>query len=262
MGNICGKAEANPSPPGRVLGSTPAPKTTSSVPNKVGGPPRTLGGGSGNNGNGEPGRGGPSSGGDPGDARRRAAEAAEARAKAANKGGKLSAQLNAQKKRNTQYLAHGDAGSTALHDPKSALQQYLSSEDPLASQHELARAYRDNRQVKQATVLLRHVVDVETRILPKDDPERLASQHELALTYQANVQVKRGNPASPLRRRGGMEMAIRAEHNPDRLASQHELASAYEANCQISEGITLLEHGVEVQGRIFAEDHPVSTRLE
>ncbi|PWI64822.1 hypothetical protein PCL_08536 [Purpureocillium lilacinum] len=93
MGNICGKAEPNPSPPGRVLGSAPAPRTTSSVPKKVGGPPRTLGGGSGGH---EP-AGGDSSV-DPGDARRRAAEAAEARAKAANKGGKLKAQLNAQKK--------------------------------------------------------------------------------------------------------------------------------------------------------------------
>jgi len=74
MGNICGKAEPNPSPPGRVLGSAPAPRTTSSVPKKVGGPPRTLGGGSGGH---EP-AGGDSSV-DPGDARRRAAEAAEVR---------------------------------------------------------------------------------------------------------------------------------------------------------------------------------------
>ncbi|UNI21081.1 hypothetical protein JDV02_007100 [Purpureocillium takamizusanense] len=98
MGNICGKAESNPSPPGRILGSAPAPRTTSSVPKKVGGPPRTLGGG-GAGGNVVPGAAGGDSSGDPGDARRRAAEAAEARAKAANKGGKLKAQLTSQQKK-------------------------------------------------------------------------------------------------------------------------------------------------------------------
>ncbi|VUC36019.1 unnamed protein product [Clonostachys rosea] len=96
MGNICGKTESdNFSSPGRTVGSVPPdpsiPKTAP-VPRKVGGPPRTLGGGS----DGQP---PPAFGPADTEARRKAAEAAEARAKAANKsGGKLQSQLNAQKK--------------------------------------------------------------------------------------------------------------------------------------------------------------------
>ncbi|KAL5087267.1 hypothetical protein Trisim1_008005 [Trichoderma cf. simile WF8] len=92
MGNICGKTEPEPdAQAGRRLGSAPPPgPKTARVPQKVGGPPRTLGGAAGDE----------SGGGDPADARRRAAEAAEARAKASSKGGKLQSQLNAQKKKN------------------------------------------------------------------------------------------------------------------------------------------------------------------
>ncbi|KAI1189377.1 hypothetical protein F5B17DRAFT_391762 [Nemania serpens] len=92
MGNICGKSDSEAfSQPGRVLGSAPPQPQRASVPAHVGGPPRTLGGSS------------PSpqaSGGDADDARRRAAEAAEARAQAASakSSGKLGAQLAAQKK--------------------------------------------------------------------------------------------------------------------------------------------------------------------
>lgn len=70
MGNICGKTEPEPdAQAGRRLGSAPPPgPKTSRVPQKVGGPPRTLGG-----------AGDESGGGDPTDARRRAAEAAEVR---------------------------------------------------------------------------------------------------------------------------------------------------------------------------------------
>lgn len=121
MGNICGKTESEPSQPGRLLGSAPPPgPKTSRVPQKVGGPPRTLG------------SAGDANSGDASDARRKAAEAAEvrkeadptkplslpfastfltvtdffffdprqARAKASSKGGKLQSQLNAQKKQN------------------------------------------------------------------------------------------------------------------------------------------------------------------
>ncbi|KAI1466847.1 uncharacterized protein F4812DRAFT_460405 [Daldinia caldariorum] len=91
MGNICGKSESdNFSQPGRVLGSAPPQPERSSVPASVSGPPRTLGGNSQkpvDNSNAE-------------EARRRAAEAAEARANAAasKSTGKLGTQLAAQKK--------------------------------------------------------------------------------------------------------------------------------------------------------------------
>ncbi|KAI9903078.1 hypothetical protein N3K66_002430 [Trichothecium roseum] len=92
MGNLCGKADKdNFSSPGRVVGSAPAQSSRPSapVPRKVGGPGRTLGGG-------------PSSSSSAAeDARQKAALAAEARAKASSKpGGKLQAQLAAQKKQN------------------------------------------------------------------------------------------------------------------------------------------------------------------
>ncbi|TEA16469.1 hypothetical protein C8034_v001290 [Colletotrichum sidae] len=92
MGSVCGKEKGddNFSSPGRPLGTAPPPQPkTAPIPARVGGPPRTLGGSS----------SGERSTADTDDARRRAAEAAEARAKAANKTtGKLSSQLNAQKK--------------------------------------------------------------------------------------------------------------------------------------------------------------------
>ncbi|KAI1458993.1 hypothetical protein F4805DRAFT_98003 [Annulohypoxylon moriforme] len=94
MGNICGKSDSdNFSQPGRVLGSAPPQPERASVPAKIGGPPRTLGGeGSSPK--------SPDTSSDAVEARRRAAEAAEARAQAATSKntGKLSSQLAAQKK--------------------------------------------------------------------------------------------------------------------------------------------------------------------
>ncbi|KAI1105226.1 hypothetical protein F4804DRAFT_143930 [Jackrogersella minutella] len=95
MGNICGKADSeNFSQPGRVLGAAPPQPERASVPAKVGGPPRTLGGGGGGS------LPGPQESSAAVEARRRAAEAAEARAQAATSKstGKLGTQLAAQKK--------------------------------------------------------------------------------------------------------------------------------------------------------------------
>ncbi|KAI0008041.1 hypothetical protein F4779DRAFT_468953 [Xylariaceae sp. FL0662B] len=94
MGNICGKAESdNFSQPGRVLGSAPPQPERASVPAKVGGPPRTLGG---STPSAPPTAPSPSQD----EARRRAAEAAEARAQAAasKSTGKLGTQLAAQQR--------------------------------------------------------------------------------------------------------------------------------------------------------------------
>ncbi|KAF5022113.1 hypothetical protein F66182_5859 [Fusarium sp. NRRL 66182] len=90
MGNCCGKTEPEAfSQPGRILGSAQQPASgTAPIPKTVGGPPRTLGGGPSAEASGEPDQ-----------ARRKAAEAAKARAKAyAKPGGKLQTQLAAQKK--------------------------------------------------------------------------------------------------------------------------------------------------------------------
>ncbi|KAI1208826.1 uncharacterized protein F4807DRAFT_135235 [Annulohypoxylon truncatum] len=94
MGNICGKSDSdNFSQPGRVLGSAPPQPERASVPAKVSGPPRTLGGAGSTP---KP----PDTSSDAVEARRRAAEAAEARAQAASSksAGKLGSQLAAQKK--------------------------------------------------------------------------------------------------------------------------------------------------------------------
>ncbi|KAL6869250.1 hypothetical protein ACO1O0_000574 [Amphichorda felina] len=102
MGNICGKVEADPfSSPGRTVGSAPPTGPQSApVPKRatVGGPGRTLGG-SGTGGQGA--KGAAAAGGGvalPDEARRRAAEAAEARAASSKPAGKLQSQLTAQKK--------------------------------------------------------------------------------------------------------------------------------------------------------------------
>ncbi|KAI2467702.1 hypothetical protein F4781DRAFT_299263 [Annulohypoxylon bovei var. microspora] len=94
MGNICGKSDSdNFSQPGRMLGSAPPQPERSSVPAKIVGPPRTLGGAGGSPNS-------PDTSSDAIEARRRAAEAAEARAQAttSKNTGKLASQLAAQKK--------------------------------------------------------------------------------------------------------------------------------------------------------------------
>ncbi|KAK1600620.1 uncharacterized protein LY79DRAFT_574885 [Colletotrichum navitas] len=115
MGSVCGKEDKgdNFTSPGRPLGTAPPPQPkTAPIPSRVGGPPRTLGGGSGD-GSGGGGASGQQSA-DAAEARRKAAEAAETRAKAASKStGKLSSQLNAQKKQ-TQTDLLKDASAQQL----------------------------------------------------------------------------------------------------------------------------------------------------
>ncbi|ETN36440.1 uncharacterized protein HMPREF1541_08718 [Cyphellophora europaea CBS 101466] len=100
MGNLCSKSSNEPdhfAAPGRPLGSASATGPSSApVPQKIAknSPGRTLGGDSSS----------------PDDARSAAAQAAEARAAAANKpGGKLSSQLSAQRKQTQNQLLN--AGS-------------------------------------------------------------------------------------------------------------------------------------------------------
>jgi len=113
MGNLCGK-ESSPDPfsqPGRTLSSAPVPNTTSSVPRKVGGPPRTLGGATSTQTDSQK-----------EDARRKAAEAAEARANVANKPkGKLGNQLLEQRKQTrTDTLEAASSDERRLRDADAA----------------------------------------------------------------------------------------------------------------------------------------------
>ena len=54
----------------------------------------------------------------------------------------------------------------------------------LASQHELARAYQANGQVKEAVKLLDHVVIVKRKVMAEDHPSRLVSERVLAAFYE------------------------------------------------------------------------------
>ncbi|KAH9209059.1 hypothetical protein DL95DRAFT_310730, partial [Leptodontidium sp. 2 PMI_412] len=51
----------------------------------------------------------------------------------------------------------------------------------LDSQHNLARAYLDNKQVVEAIQLLEQVVKIDATTLAETHPSRLDSQRELAL---------------------------------------------------------------------------------
>jgi tetratricopeptide (TPR) repeat protein len=124
----------------------------------------------------------------------------------------------------------------------------------LASQHQLAGAYKSDGQIKRAVELLEHVVTVQERTLDKEHPDQLASQHELALACKSNGQVKQAVDI--------LEYVVLVrektldEEHPHRLASQHVLAGAYESNGQIKQAVELLEHVVTVQERTLDEEHP------
>lgn len=124
----------------------------------------------------------------------------------------------------------------------------------LASQYDLARAYRANGQVEEAIKLLENVVKIRKEKLATVHPSRLASQHELIMAYQIDKQAEGSSKL--------LEWLIKIEETklagdyPSQLASQHELAGAYLANGQVEEAIKLLEYIVEIREVRLAKDHP------
>ena len=126
--------------------------------------------------------------------------------------------------------------------------------DRLASQHELAMAYRKDGQIKKAIELIEHVVAVKARTLAEEHPSRLASQHELAMAYREDGQIKKA--IELIEHVVAVKARTLAEEHPDRLASQHELAMAYRKDGQIKKAIELIEHVVAVEARTLAEEHP------
>ncbi|PCD44537.1 hypothetical protein AU210_003613 [Fusarium oxysporum f. sp. radicis-cucumerinum] len=129
-----------------------------------------------------------------------------------------------------------------------------SHPDRLASQHELAGAYRANGQIKEAVKLLEDVVAVKEITLAENHPSRLASQHALAIAYRADGQIKEA--VKLLERVVAIRKKTLAENHPSRLASQHALAIAYRANGQIKEAVKLLERVVAIRKKTLAESHP------
>ena len=126
--------------------------------------------------------------------------------------------------------------------------------DQLASQQELARAYRANGQVTEAVTLLEQVVAIQATTLAETHPNWLASQQELATAYRANGQVTKA--VTLLKQVVVIRKTTLAETHPDRLASQHELARAYQANGQVIEAVVLLEQVVAIRKTTLAETHP------
>ncbi|EXJ80944.1 hypothetical protein A1O3_07232 [Capronia epimyces CBS 606.96] len=126
--------------------------------------------------------------------------------------------------------------------------------DRLASQHNLAMAYKENGQIKEAVPLLEQVVEIQKQTLAEDHPDRLSLQYSLAMVYQENGQIKEAVPL--LEQVVEIRKQTLAEDHPDRLASQHCLAMAYKENGQIKEAVSLLEQVVEIQKQTLAEDHP------
>jgi tetratricopeptide (TPR) repeat protein len=124
----------------------------------------------------------------------------------------------------------------------------------LDSQHELASAYLNNRQITKAVALLEHIVKVEETTLTETHSDRLASQHELASAYNSNGQTTKA--VALLEHVVKVQETTLAETHPDRLLSQHELANAYRMNEQITKAVALLEHVVKVEETTLTETHP------
>ncbi|PVH94209.1 kinesin light chain [Periconia macrospinosa] len=143
--------------------------------------------------------------------------------------------------------------------------------DRLLSQHELARAYEANGQVKEAVKLLEGVVAIEAEVkeavkllegvvaieaevLAEDYPDRLMSQQELAGAYQVDGQIRKA--VGLLKHVVVIRATVLAEDHPHRLMSQHNLAGAYLDNGQVKEALELLEGVVAIRTEVLAEDHP------
>ncbi|THX46442.1 hypothetical protein D6D11_06865 [Aureobasidium pullulans] len=124
----------------------------------------------------------------------------------------------------------------------------------LLEQHALAIAYRETGQVEDAIKLLEHVVKIRETSLTETHPERLGSQHLLAITYQENGRVE--DAIKLLEHVVQVWQGINEDH-PDSLSAQHALAVAYLEDEQTDRGIELLEHVVKVYERTkTAEDDP------
>ncbi|KAF1352876.1 hypothetical protein EJ07DRAFT_158900 [Lizonia empirigonia] len=158
--------------------------------------------------------------------------------------------------RNLEYMGHAREAVELLEHVVKMHKTTLDERHPdrLASQHELAGAYRANGQTREAVELLAHVVKMHKTTLDERHPDRLASQHALAIAYGANGQTREA--VELLAHVVKMHKTTLDERHPDRLASQHALAIAYRANGQTREAVELLEHVVELKRVTMAETHP------
>ncbi len=82
--------------------------------------------------------------------------------------------------------------------------------------------YRNNYQVKEAVILLEHVVAIKVQTVAEDHPLRLTSQHALTTVYAANDQVKKA--VALLEHVVAIQKRTLDEGHPNRVASQQWLA--------------------------------------
>jgi len=142
-----------------------------------------------------------------------------------------------------------------MYDIKTAT---LADDDPdrLRIQHQLAVAYRYNRDIEQRLRHLEHAIEARAT-LAEDNPDRLSSQQLLARAYIAIGQVEKA--VQLLEHVVKIRDTTLAEDDQARLASQHKLAVAYMENGQIEEAVQLQKHAVKIDATL-AEDHPFRSR--
>jgi tetratricopeptide (TPR) repeat protein len=126
--------------------------------------------------------------------------------------------------------------------------------DRLASQHNLAVAYRNDGRTKDALGLLEHIVEITEDKLEETDERRLTLQHQLGIACSNDGQTKRA--VKLLQHVVKIKKATLKDTNSSRLTSEYALAGAYQANGQIEEAVALLEHVVEVEETTLDESHP------
>ncbi|EXK26021.1 hypothetical protein FOMG_17382 [Fusarium oxysporum f. sp. melonis 26406] len=96
----------------------------------------------------------------------------------------------------------------------------------LISEHELARAYLDDRRTTDAIKIFEHVVAVRKETLDEKDHERLISEHALARAYLDNRRIK--DAIEILEHVVAIEAETLPENDPRRQLSANLLQSCFE----------------------------------
>jgi len=165
----------------------------------------------------------------------------------------------------------------------------------LTFSNNLAMAYRNSGQIKEAIDLLTQIVEVEKSTHKEEHPMLFRVQANLAGAYLDNGQVREAievlthilntrknifeDDPDILQAQGNLAMAyldinhtkeavqllthivdvkkgIYGEGHPALLLSQHNLAAAYREDGRIQDAIELFQHVIDAQQKVFPEDHP------
>ncbi|EWY97259.1 hypothetical protein FOYG_05727 [Fusarium oxysporum NRRL 32931] len=124
----------------------------------------------------------------------------------------------------------------------------------LASEHELASAYRKDRRIKDAIEILEHVVAVWAEMLDEKDYYRLTSEQALATAYRNDQRIK--DAIKIFEHVVAVQKETLDEKDRDRLASEQALATAYLDDRRIMDASELLKHVVAIKVEILAKDDP------